>query len=166
MGTWLRRQGITQVHGVDCTPAMLQHAAAQRVYAQLCVADITHCPLPDQGYDLGIAGLVTCHVPDLRAFYTEAARLIRPGGFFVLLDYHPFCLLQGIPTHFDDATGESTAITNVVHLLSDHVQQSRDVNWVLLEMQERLVDDAWIAHRPGMARYRHQPVGFVMVWKT
>jgi hypothetical protein len=54
----------------------------------------------------------------------------------------------------------------VVHLLSDYVQQGRRVNWSLLEMQERLVDDAWIAHRPGMARYRHHPVSFVMVWQA
>jgi hypothetical protein len=54
----------------------------------------------------------------------------------------------------------------VVHLLSDYVQQGRRVNWSLLEMQERLVDDAYIAHRPGMARHRHQPVGFVMVWQA
>jgi hypothetical protein len=33
-------------------------------------------------------------------------------------------------------------------------------------MQERVVDDAWIVHRPGMARLRHQPVSFVMVWQS
>lgn len=67
---------------------------------------------------------------------------------------------------FDGATGAPVAITNAVHLMSDHVQQGRGVHWTLLEMQERVVDDAWIAHRPNMARYRHHPVSFVMVWQT
>jgi SAM-dependent methyltransferase len=166
IGTWLQGQGITQLHGIDCTPAMISQAAVTQAYTQLCIADITRCPLPDQHYNMGITVLATCHVADLSAFYAEAARLLRPGGFFVLLDYHPFCLLQGIPTHFESATGMPIAIANVVHLLSDYVQQGRRVNWSLLEMQERLVDDAWIAHRPGMARYRHHPVSFVMVWQA
>jgi hypothetical protein len=54
----------------------------------------------------------------------------------------------------------------VVHLLSEHVQQGRAVNWTLLDMQECLVEDAWIVHRPEIARYRHQPVSFMMVWQT
>ena len=166
IGTWLRGQGSTQIHGIDCTPAMIHQAAATQVYTQLCLADITRCPLPDQSYDLGITVLTSCHIADLSAFYAEAARLLQPGGFFVLLDYHPFCLLQGIPTHFVSPTGTPIAIANVIHGLSDSGQQGRRVNWSLLEMQERLVDDAWIAHRPGIARYRHHPVSFVMVWQA
>jgi len=80
---------------------MLHQAAATQAYTHLYMADITRCPVPDQAYDLGITILATCHVADLSAFYAEITRLLRPGGFFILLDYHPFCLLQGIPTHFN-----------------------------------------------------------------
>jgi SAM-dependent methyltransferase len=166
IGTWLRQQGVTQVHGVDCSPEMLQHAAAKGMYEQLCQADITTCPLPSRAYDLGITVLAVCHLPDLHAFYTEAARLICPGGLCILVDYHPFPLLQGIPTHFVNATGTPVAIANVVHLMSDHVSCGRQYNWSLLEMRERVVDQDWVAHKPRMGRYLHQPISFAMVWQV
>jgi SAM-dependent methyltransferase len=133
--------------------------------ANLGLADLTQCPFPSYTYDLGITVLTASHLPDLRALYTEGARLIRPGGIFVLLDYHPFFLLRGIPTHFDRAPGESIAIENVVHFFSDHVTSGCQVHWTLMEMQERVVDQAWVAQRPSMVRYLHQPVSFALVWR-
>jgi hypothetical protein len=32
-------------------------------------------------------------------------------------------------------------------------------------MQERVVDQGWVVQRPSMARYLHQPVSFVLVWR-
>jgi SAM-dependent methyltransferase len=165
IGQWLRQQGIPHIHGVDCSPAMVQQAATKQVYAPLCLADLTQCPLPSHAYDLGITVLTASHLPDLRALYTEGARLLRPGGLFVLVDYHPFFLLRGIPTHFDRVPGESIAIANVVHFFSDHVTSGRHVHWTLVEMQERVVDQAWVTQRPRMARYLHQPVSFALVWR-
>ncbi|MBI4641798.1 MAG: class I SAM-dependent methyltransferase [Candidatus Tectomicrobia bacterium] len=166
IGMWLHRQGVAHIHGVDCSPAMLRHAAAKQVYERLDTADITQCPLPSQAYDLGITVLATCHLPNLSALYTEGARLLRPGGCFVLVDYHPFFLLQGVPTHFESPTGESIAIVNFIHFISDHVNAGRGVNWTLLEMQERVVDQAWVTQKPGMGRYVNQPASFVMVWRA
>jgi len=84
---------------------------------------------------------------------------------FVLLDYHPFFLLSGIPTHFPNVDGEQIAIENTVHLTSDHVGAASQSGWALLEMHERLIDDEWIAALPNMARYARRPVSFVMVWQ-
>jgi len=165
IGQWLRQQGVSHLHGVDCSLAMARQAATKQVYAAVCLADLTQCPLPSHTYDLGITVLTASHLPDLRALYAEGARLLRSGGVFVLLDYHPFFLLRGIPTHFDRAPGESIAIANVVHFFSDHVTSGRSVNWTLVAMQERVVNQAWVAQRPSMARYLHQPVSFALVWR-
>jgi SAM-dependent methyltransferase len=166
LGAWLRGHGVARVHGVDCCPSMLRHAAEKQLYERLETADITRCPLDSQGYDLAITGLAACHLPELGALYAEAARLLRPGGFFVLLDYHPFFLLHGIPTHFKIADGEQIAIRNFVHLFSDHVSAGRAVGWELLELQERLVDEEWVAATGGMGRYLGQPVSFAAVWRA
>ena len=165
IGQWLRQQGVPHIHGADCSLAMARQAATKQAYTALCLADLTHCPFPSHTYDLGITVLTASHLPDLRALYTEGARLLRPGGVFVLLDYHPFFLLRGVPTHFDRAPGESIAITNVVHFFSDHVTSGRSVNWTFVEMQERVVDQAWVAERPSMARYLRQPVSIALVWQ-
>jgi SAM-dependent methyltransferase len=166
IGQWLRQQGVSHVHGVDRTFPMACRAMTKQAYATVCLADLTHCPFPSHTYDLAITVLTASHVPDLQALYTEGARLLRPGGVFVVLDYHPFFLLRGIPTHFDRAPGESIAIANVVHFFSDHVTSGRAVNWTLVEMQERLVDQVWVAQQPRMARYLHQPVSFALVWRA
>ena len=97
IGTWLQGQGITQLHDIDCTPAMIYQAAVTQAYTQLCIADITRCPLPDQRYDMGITVLATCHVADLSAFYAEAARLLRPGGFLCCLITIHFAFCRGFP---------------------------------------------------------------------
>jgi SAM-dependent methyltransferase len=166
IGQWLRQQGVSHVHGVDRTFAMARRAMAKQAYAAVCLADLTYCPFPSHTYDLAITVLTASHVPDLQALYTEGARLLRPGGVFVVLDYHPFFLLRGIPTHFDRAPGESIAIENVVHFFSDHVTSGRAVNWTLADMQERVVDQAWVAQLPRIARYLHQPVSFALVWQA
>jgi SAM-dependent methyltransferase len=165
LGHWLQQQGIIHIDGLDCSPAMVQQASTKQVYTYLCLADLTQCPLPSHADDLGITVLTASHLPDLQALYLEGARLLRPGGVFVLIDYHPFFLLRGIPTHFDRVSGESIAVANVVHFFGDHVTSGRHVTWTLVDMRERVVDPAWVAQRPGMARYLHQPVSFAMVWR-
>ena len=52
----------------------------------------------------------------------EATRLIRQRGLVVLIDYHPFMLLKGVPTHFEAPTSEPIAIANTVHLFTDHIR--------------------------------------------
>ena len=43
----------------------------------------------------------------------------------MIVGYHPFFLMIGIPTHFDRADGTPAAIESHVHLFSDHVRRRR-----------------------------------------
>jgi hypothetical protein len=70
-----------------------------------------------------------------------------------------------MPTHFDDAAGEPTAIETHVHLLSEHVASATAAGWTLAELRERVVDETWVALKPGWARYRGHPVSFAFVWR-
>jgi SAM-dependent methyltransferase len=144
LGRWLGARGVRWVDGLDLTPAMLGRATGG-AYAGLALADITRCPAADNAYDLAMCGLAACHLPGLEALYREAARVVRPGGHFILLDYHPFFLLNGIPTHF---TGPGLT-----------------AGWMLREMRERLVDVAWAARVPAMARHLGQPISFALAWQ-
>jgi SAM-dependent methyltransferase len=138
IGQWLRQQGIPDIHGVDCSPAMLRQAAAKQVYAPLCLADLTQCPLRGHAYDLPITVLTASHVPDFRALYAEGPRLLRPGGHFVLIDYHPFFLLRGIPTHFDRDRGESIAIANSVCARRESPGRRLASSWVGAHQEDRV----------------------------
>ena len=105
-------------------------------------------------YDGGICSLASCHLPELAPLYREAARLIRAGGFFILVDFHQHFLLNGIPTHFERDNGQPAAIRNYVHFMSDHFTASAEANWRLIDMRERFVDAEWVTAAPARARCR------------
>lgn len=165
IGRWLAETGIAAIDGVDLTPEMLDRAREKDVYSSLTLADVGSTELAADAYDLVTAVLVDEHLAELGPLYREAARISRPGGWFVLVGYHPFFLLNGIPTHFDSASGESLAIECYVHLLSDHVRAALGADWQLREMEEGLVDDAWLEHKPKWRRYLGQPVSFAFAWE-
>ena len=52
-------------------------------------------------FDLVICSMALCHVEDLQSVFDEVRRLLRVGGGFALVDFHPFFLLNGVPSHFE-----------------------------------------------------------------
>ncbi|MGI8855424.1 MAG: class I SAM-dependent DNA methyltransferase [Thermomicrobiales bacterium] len=165
IGAWLTRHGASAVDGIDVTPGMLDGARAKGVYRHLVLGDIRRTPFRACAYDLVTAALVDEHLPDVRPLYQEAARIARAAGRFVLVGYHPFFLMGGIPTHFNSASAGPVTIECYVHLLSDHVYAALAAGWSLREMHEGLIDDEWLAKKPKWSNYRHQPVSFAMVWQ-
>lgn len=165
IGVWLRQRGVPALDGVDLTTAMLEVARTKNVYRQLYQGDILDTPLATESYDLTTAVLVDEHLPDVRPFYQEAARITRPNGYFVLVGYHPFFLMGGIPTHFNNTAGEPVTIQCYVHLLNDHVQAALAAGWTLQEMREGVIDNAWLARKPKWSQYKNRPVSFALVWQ-
>jgi ubiquinone/menaquinone biosynthesis C-methylase UbiE len=166
VGAWLRQRGATgTIDGVDLTPEMLEQARIRGVYRTLVVADVATTRLPAETYDLCTQSLADEHLPELGPLYREVARVTRPGGDFVIVGFHPQFLMAGMPTHFDRAPGEPVTIRSYVHLLSDHVKAAGATGWRLQEMDEGLVDDAWLRKKPKWDVYRGRPISFAMVWR-
>ena len=170
IGVWLKQHGVGRVDGVDVSPEMLDRAAAKDIYDRLVCADAVASGLGEARYDLAVSSFVACHLTDLAEFYAEAARLTRPGGRIVVIDYHPFMLLKGMPTHFNDPPGEPIAIANIIHLLGHHVEAGRRAHLALLELREQLVDAGWVRQNRQkfgenrLASHVGHPVSFAMVW--
>jgi SAM-dependent methyltransferase len=109
-GAWLSAHGVRTIDGVDFTPEMLDKARARGVFASLVEADVSDTARVG-AYDLVVTFLVDEHLADLRPLYAEARRLARPGGVYVLVGFHPhFIMASGMPTHYDNASGEAVAI--------------------------------------------------------
>jgi len=163
---WLAGRGVESIDGIDLTSEMLDQARAKAVYRSLRVGTVLDTHLPTSSYPLVIQVLADEHLPDLAPLYREAARIARPTGQFVLVGYHPFFLLNGIPTHFHrTADGVPLAIESHVHLISDHVHAAAAAGWGLAEMIEGVVDEQWIAAKPKWEKYRGRPVSFAVVWR-
>jgi SAM-dependent methyltransferase len=164
--TWMRAHGIEEIDGVDLTPEMLEVARGRGVYRRLVEGDVAATGLPSDAYDLVMTCLVDEHLADVEPLYAEAFRLARADGTFVLVGFHPhFIMAAGMPTHFDSATGEPVAIDTYVHLLSEHVSVGLAAGFRLVEMRERVIDDAWLALKPKWERLRGQPVAFAVAWR-
>ena len=164
-GAWLRTAGVARIDGVDLTPEMLDRARARGAHDRLIEADVRATGLDPHDYDLAISCLVDEHLPDLRGLYAEAARLLHPGGSFVIVGLHPFFIMStGMPTHFDRADGSSVAVDTHVHLPGAHVAAARAVGLVAVELHERLVDDLWVELKPVWADRRDWPVSYAWVW--
>jgi SAM-dependent methyltransferase len=165
-GTWMREHGVAAIDGADLTPQMLQRARARGVYRSLVEADVAATGLPSGAYDLVMTCLVDEHLADVAPLYAEASRLARPNATFVLVGFHPhFIMAAGMPTHFDSASGEPVAIDTHVHLLSEHVSAGIAAGFRLVEMRERVIDDAWLALKPKWEHLRGQPVAFAVAWR-
>lgn len=164
VGAWLRVRCGATMDGVDLTPEMLAVAGGRAIYRTLRVADVTATGLPRETYDLCIQSLADEHLPDLRPLYRESARVTKRGGYFVLIGFHPQFLMAGMPTHFDRAPGEPVTIRSYVHLLSDHAKAAHAAGWSLLELDEGVIDDAWLQKKPKWEVYLGVPVSFAMVW--
>jgi SAM-dependent methyltransferase len=165
VGAWLRGRGGAAIDGVDLTPEMLAVAGGRGIYRTLAVADITATGLPSGSYDLCTQSLADEHLPELGPLYREVARVTKRGGHFVLVGFHPQFLMAGMPTHFDRAPGEPVTIRSYVHLLSDHVKAAHAAGWSLLELDEGVIDDAWLRKKPKWDVYCGQPISFSMVWR-
>lgn len=165
VGAWLASRTAGAVDGADLTPAMLEKARARGVYRRLLLADVAEVDLPGGAYDLITMSLADEHLAELGPVYRQAARLARPGAAFVLVGYHPWFLMDGMPTHFDLEPGKPVAITSHVHLFSDHVAAASAAGWRLEEMVEGLIDEAWIAAKPKWEAKRDRPISFALAWR-
>lgn len=82
------------VVGVDASGGMVRRARAEAAtVGRACSvvrADAGTLPVPDGTFDRAFSTLAVSAVPDGEAAVTEVARVLRPGGRFVVLDAQPF----------------------------------------------------------------------------
>lgn len=103
--SFARALGARLAIALDFTPAMLAGAPRPAV-----VADASQVPLPDGSADVIVAALLISFVPDRRAVFAEAARVLRPGGAFVLSDLNAEASRRGWSRAFHGPSGERLVI--------------------------------------------------------
>lgn len=166
-GAWLRSKTHAALHGVDLTKEMLAIANKRAIYAELIESDLSSSALPQGAFDIVTCCLVDEHLADLQPLYHEVARLLRPGGHYVHVGFHPFFVMKsGMPTHFDHPTRGNVAVETNIHLFSDHMRCGNRAGLTQVEMHERLVDEEWLRLKPKWATHQDWPISFASVWRA
>jgi demethylmenaquinone methyltransferase/2-methoxy-6-polyprenyl-1,4-benzoquinol methylase len=80
------------VHGVDASPAMIElaraRAATESPGVRFTVGDISALEIPSASVDAVTAGYALRNVPDYARGIAEIARVLKPGGLLVTLDFY------------------------------------------------------------------------------
>ena len=74
--------------GLDITHRMLQLAAAKSRAATFITGDMISLPFASRSFDLVTTGYGLRNVPDLDAAIDEVARVLKPGGRLLSLDFN------------------------------------------------------------------------------
>lgn len=77
-----------QLTGLDLTPKMIEVACAKQLdNINFIVGDAENLPFEPQSFDAVLCSNSFHHYPRPDRFFTEAARVLRPGGRLILRDY-------------------------------------------------------------------------------
>ena len=142
---WLATQAAELV-ALDFSAGMLA-IARRRVAsanARFVEHDITRAwPVDGGAVDVVVGNLVLEHVRDLAPIYSEAARVLTPGGRLFLCELHPYRQLRGGQAHFVDVeTNETVPVTAFQHTVSEYVTGALDAGFTLHALGEWLEDGA------------------------
>jgi demethylmenaquinone methyltransferase/2-methoxy-6-polyprenyl-1,4-benzoquinol methylase len=80
--------GARRIVGLDITPRMLELAARKGSAVSWVAGDMAALPLGDASADLVTTGYGLRNVPDLDVALAEIARVLKPGGRLVSLDFN------------------------------------------------------------------------------
>lgn len=128
----------TEVHGLDFSSAMLDKAQARGLgpHVRFTRADLTApWPVGDGTVDLVSAHLVLEHLPELGFVFTEAARVLVPGGGFHVSEFHPFRQYLGNKAVFE-ADGAAVDFPAYVHHVSEFLGAASAAGLRLVELGE------------------------------
>ena len=127
-----------KVHALDFSERMIEKAQ-EKVKAEnvrFSIADLTQeWPCEDAAYDLIVCNLVLEHIENLSIFFSEAYRVLAPGGKFLVNELHPFRQYAGKKARFSSEAGV-TEIPAFVHHISDFVNAASENGLRLVKLNE------------------------------
>lgn len=140
----LARRGA-RVTALDQSPEMLAVArqAAQRegLPIDFHLRSLNAAlPFAADQFDLLVCALTLCHVPNLAETLGEFARVLQPGGYLLITDFHPVHILYGWRTAFRRAD-VIYHLPTVGHTKEQYLEAITARGLAILEVAESLVGE-------------------------
>lgn len=128
---------VKEVIGVDCSPAMLSRAGEKMAQAgyqhvHLRAGTAERLPLPSNSVDVAMCHMLLHHVVSPRTVLSELRRVVRPGGYVLIVDAHAH-KYHWTPETFGD-----------LHYGTDLRRLRKHMS--TLQMKTLLVEDAGVSH--------------------
>lgn len=162
---WLASAGA-KVTAVDFSVGMLEQA--RKKLSADNVTFLTHdlhepIPLADEMFEMVVSGLLLEHIRKLHPFFSEARRVLKPGGRMVVSNMHPSMFLRGAQARFTDpASGELVQPGSIVHSVGSMVMSALKAGFQVLDIGEFSPDEQLAADYPRAARYVGWPMLVVL----
>ena len=127
-----------QVHALDFSQGMIDKAK-EKVHAEhvrFSTADLNQrWPCHDEEYDLVSCNLVLEHIADLTHIFSEATRVLKPGGKFFINELHPFKQYGGTKARFERGA-EIIEVDAFTHHISEFIQAGTEQHFTLSKLNE------------------------------
>lgn len=165
LGRELARLGH-RVIGIDSSPSLLAAAREAEPAAELLLADAAAVPLDADSADLAVASMALMTVDDAPAVVDEAARLLAPGGRFVITLLHPADTWGDAGgSYFAQSSFDKEIIRPAGRMtfrdthrpLSWYFRALEEAGFVIERLREPEPDDAYFRRHPEAERLRGRP---------
>ena len=126
------------VHALDFSEGMIQKARekVKEENVRFEAADLTErWDYNDNAFDLISCNLVLEHIKDLSHIFSEATRVLKTGGQFLVNELHPFRQYKGTKARFERGD-ETFEVEAFVHHISDFIQTAEANGLTLVKLNE------------------------------
>ena len=135
---YLARHGH-QVYGFDASPQMLAVARAKVPDGRFAEADLQSLPLDPGSVDLVVCALALAHVEHLEPVFRDVARVLRPGGHFVISDTRGHFIGSSLyPLIKSDRDGRFGFIPTWQHATGAYLRAALPHGFIVRDCQEPL----------------------------
>jgi ubiquinone/menaquinone biosynthesis C-methylase UbiE len=128
-----------RVIGVDQSPGMLARARAKVPQGEFHEGDLHELPLADDSVDLVVCAIALVNMPDLGRPFREFARVLRPGGHFVMSDMRGLIRHTISPVVRREPDGSFGYIPVYGHRTSDYLAAALPLGFRVIRCEEPCV---------------------------
>lgn len=96
---------------------------------------------PGTSVDLLVSTLTVAHIDNIQQSLEEWNRVVKPGGYIIITDYHPQALAKGGRRTFTH-NSSTVAITNHVHPVEEIISIGGQLGWQVLRLEEKRIDES------------------------